>query len=135
MERNVVGLASALLALALTVPAAAARSGDEGVERAMAEARRALESVQGELAKIAVVAGPGRGFFISESRGRRAMIGITLTSQDDEVHSDEGVLVSAVSPGGHAAEAGIQAGDLIVRIDDTPLDERGGGTPERAWVE
>jgi S1-C subfamily serine protease len=128
-------LAIGFIALVLTVPATAARSDDEDVERAMAEARRALESAQGELAEIEVVVGPGRGVFVSGARARRALIGITLVSQDDEQHSDEGVIVSAVSPGGPAAEAGIQAGDLIVRIDDTPLDERDGVAPERALVD
>jgi PDZ domain len=129
------GLTVVLLALSASLPVAAARSDDAGVEQAMEEARRALESGQGELAEIEVVVGPGRGVFVTEMRGRRAMIGITLISENDEQHSDEGVLVSAVSPGGPAAEAGIRADDLIVRIDDTPLDGRGDVSPERALVE
>jgi len=124
-----------LLTLVLTSSVAAARPDDDGVEHAMQEAQRALESAQGEIAEIEVIAGPGRTLMIGERRGRRAMIGITLVGEDGEQRSDDGVYVSAVSPGGPADQAGLRAGDLLIRIDDTPLDTRDGVSPERALVE
>lgn len=120
-----------LLVAAALVAAPVQAASDREVEEAMEAARRALEAVGGEME----VQFTGERPFRFEGRGRRAMIGISLVDQEDDAHSDEGVYVAAVSPGGPADEAGIQSGDLITRVDDTPLDGRGEETPERILVE
>jgi S1-C subfamily serine protease len=39
----------------------------------------------------------------------------------DGLAASDGVLVESVSPGGPAAQAGIQPGDVIVQIGDVPV--------------
>jgi S1-C subfamily serine protease len=48
---------------------------------------------------------------------RRAMLGVNLGATE----AGGGVKVNGVSPGGAAAEAGVQAGDVIVAIDAKPV--------------
>ena len=46
------------------------------------------------------------------------VVGLPLAAQSDAV---PGVLVTAVDPGGPAAAAGLQSGDLIVHVDGEPV--------------
>jgi S1-C subfamily serine protease len=46
-----------------------------------------------------------------------------LAAQAD-LSVETGVLVTAVSPGGPADDAGIRAGDVILSIDGQPIDEQ-----------
>jgi len=50
--------------------------------------------------------------------------GLTTTlippSAADEAHTNEGLFVQAVSPGGPAAQAGLQVGDIIISADGKP---------------
>jgi serine protease DegQ len=59
---------------------------------------------------------------------QRGRIGIAIQdvtpglSQALELTTDRGALVTQVEPGSSAEQAGIAAGDVIVAIDDTPID-------------
>lgn len=65
---------------------------------------------------------------VSRMALNRAMLGVTV---DDEASSakGDGVHVSAVTPRGPAAEAGLRAGDVITAIDGKPLRKDGDATP------
>ena len=78
------------------------------------EARRALEEAAREVARLsAEAAGPvARSFsFIS----RRAVLGISISDGEDGVHVD------GVTPGGPAAESGVETGDIIIEMDGAAL--------------
>lgn len=83
------------------------------------EARQALEEAAREVARLsAQAAGPVvRGF---RAISRPAVLGINIS--DDE----EGVRVDGVTPGGPAADSGVETGDLIVAMDGAEI---GGDSP------
>jgi hypothetical protein len=95
----------------------------EALKDNLAVAREELERAAQEVARLSrqFAAPYADGMFRQfESFGRRAMLG--LSPEDTEL----GVRVAGVSPGGPAAEAGIQIGDVIVEIDGAALaDPRG----------
>jgi S1-C subfamily serine protease len=67
---------------------------------------------------------------VSVMRPQPGFLGIAygdLTSEDRDrlgLHDDEGVVVERVLPGGPAADAGLQPGDIILRIADRPARHR-----------
>ena len=78
------------------------------------QARRALEEAARDVARLsAQAAGPAiRGFnFFS----RRAVLGINISDSED------GVRVDGVTPGGPAADGGVETGDVIVSMDGAAL--------------
>lgn len=52
----------------------------------------------------------------------RAALGITARTSFNQQFQPAGAVIVAVSPGGAAAAAGLQPGDVITRIGDTPVD-------------
>ncbi|MFJ9606986.1 S1C family serine protease [Kitasatospora sp. NPDC101176] len=52
----------------------------------------------------------------------RAALGITARTSFDQQFQPAGAVIVAVTPGGPAAAAGLQPGDVITRIGDTPID-------------
>ncbi|GAB7182474.1 trypsin-like peptidase domain-containing protein [Kitasatospora sp. Ki12] len=52
----------------------------------------------------------------------RAALGITARTSFNQQFQPAGAVIVAVSPGGAAASAGLQAGDVITRIGDTQVD-------------
>ncbi|GHF47572.1 protease [Kitasatospora xanthocidica] len=52
----------------------------------------------------------------------RAALGITARTGFNQQFQPAGAVIVAVSPGGAAASAGLQAGDVITRIGDTQVD-------------
>ncbi|MEU9042243.1 trypsin-like peptidase domain-containing protein [Kitasatospora sp. NPDC048343] len=52
----------------------------------------------------------------------RAALGITARTSFNQQFQPAGAVIVAVSPGGAAASAGLQAGDVITKIGDTPVD-------------
>jgi len=61
--------------------------------------------------------------------GRRAVLGINIASASANGGPAEGVTVVGVTPGGPAATAGIQAGDIIVAVGEQALTD---GSQRRA---
>jgi S1-C subfamily serine protease len=100
----------------------------EAARDRLAEARRELEQAAREVAELS---GRGTGYAYSYSTGRRgpmrAELGIAIED------SDEGVRVTAVSPGGPAAAAGVEVDDVITAIDSTTLP--GAGSESERLVE
>lgn len=102
----------------------------ERARRELAEARRKLEDAAREVARLSERSlGPA----VLELRrqwagaGQRALLGIVV------MDSEDGALVSAVSPGGPADEAGVRTGDVIVAIDGAPVIVEG-ETPSRVVI-
>jgi S1-C subfamily serine protease len=130
MNRSIVLALIAPLALA-AMPEALAQQTQVQVERvevdsqrseaeqqkALAEAQRKLEEAAREVAELSMeLHGPG---FKEVRRIKidgpgRAMLGINIGSAEP---GTDGVRVVSVSPGGPAADAGVQAGDLVVAMD------------------
>ncbi|HEY2806117.1 MAG TPA: PDZ domain-containing protein [Gemmatimonadales bacterium] len=74
--------------------------------------------------------GPGGEMSALEHHGR---LGITVDLRPDASHDSMGARVSGVTPGGPADHAGVQTGDIITRLNGTPVtatDNRRGGDDE-----
>jgi len=113
--------AVAAAAFACAVPPALAQAaGEADVETRLEAARQRLEAAAREVAELAVEAGGPHAAGLFEMQlpsPQRAMLGINLGATE----AGGGVSVNGVSPGGPAAEAGVRAGDRIVRIDGKPV--------------
>jgi len=91
------------------------------MEERLNEARAQLERAARDVAALSQqIAQPFADDMMRQWRsfGRRAMLGL---SPED---TDLGVRVAGVSPGGPAAEAGIEIGDVIVALDGAALADR-----------
>ena len=88
------------------------------------EAREALEEAAREVARLsAQAAGPVVRSFTLISRP--AVLGINIS--DD----DQGVQVDGVTPGGPAADSGVETGDIIIEMDGAEL---GGDSPSELLI-
>ncbi len=95
------------------------------VEVLRGSGRRTFEVTIGKLEEPEVAATrPG-------SRGGATALGVTVENLDpalrQRLRTDErsGVVVVAVEPGGPAARAGVQPGDIIVQVDREPVEDVG----------
>ncbi len=124
MNRSIAGVLIATLACA-AVPVATAQDQEREsaeaerveAEKALAQAQLELEEAARQVAELSMqLHDPDiRQIRRIEIRGSdRAMLGINIGSAEP---GTDGVRVISVSPGGPAAEAGVQAGDLVVAID------------------
>ena len=99
--------------------------------RELEAARRDLEAAAREVARLsAQAAGPVVTALRRQwmGAGQRTMLGVAIED------APEGAHVTAVSPGGPAAEAGIRIGDVLVSIDGEPLAGVG-GSPSRTLTD
>ncbi len=88
-------------------------AGDEELDKEIAEVQRTLDEAARSLAELyrqRYSAGEGKD---------RAMLGILLGDGAD----DGGVELFGVTPGGGADQAGLAAGDLIVKMDDLSISD------------
>jgi S1-C subfamily serine protease len=92
-------------------------------ERELVRARAELEEAARDVARLSVVPGTVSAVRVGGD-ARRAALGITL------VDAERGALVTSVTPNGPAAQAGVQTGDIVVAVDETPLAD-GEGSPSR----
>ena len=117
MNRTILAV-MAVAALSVVTPAALAQASDEAtLEKRLEDAQRRLEAAAREVAELSAEAGGPhtmQGFQRFMPPPRRAMLGINLGGTGPD---GSGVKVNGVSPGGAAAEAGVQAGDVIVAMD------------------
>ena len=119
MTRTSILTVIAAMALAAASAPLGAQTSQEREERGEArselqEAREALEEAAREVARLSSqAAGPVvRSFaFIS----RPAVLGISISDEE------EGVQVDGVTPGGPAADSGVETGDIIVAMDGAEL--------------
>jgi len=100
-----------------------ARAADDATtrEQRLEDAQRRLEDAAREVAELSgEMAGPAAHRALEGMRHGppRAMLGVNL---DGDAPDGGGVRVAGVSPGGPAAEAGVQAGDVIVAIQSKPV--------------
>jgi hypothetical protein len=86
----------------------------------MAQRTRVYESRPHDTVIVRTFDGPGS---VTLSASRRAIIGVTLDLRPNP-NDSIGASVSAVTPGGPAARAGILGGDIITKFDGTVLADR-----------
>lgn len=121
MNRTILAVV-ATAALSVVAPPAIAQASDSAtLEKRLEDAQQRLEAAAREVAELAAEAGGPqamREFDFLLPSPRRAMLGVNLGGTEPD---GSGVRVNGVSPGGAAAEAGVQAGDVIVAIDAKPV--------------
>jgi hypothetical protein len=84
--------------------------------------------VMPDVGRIMAAVPDGRfGFAFSPSRPR---LGVTVSTDQDDALDNQGARVNDVMEDGPAEDAGIQAGDIITRVDGRSLFEPLGGDAE-----
>ncbi|MGC8763789.1 MAG: PDZ domain-containing protein [Acidobacteriota bacterium] len=98
------------------------------LERRLSEARRRLAEAERQVAELeARLSEAGvRKVDVLKAITSKPRLGVLLETDPDPEVDAKGVLVRGVSPGGPAAEAGLQAGDILTRLNGTPLYPGGG---------
>jgi S1-C subfamily serine protease len=113
---------SLVFALASNVALAQATPNKAETEKELEAARERLERAAREVAELSAKLGDRAAVRTMRIDGaeRRAIIGVQIDPSSDQ----SGARVREVSPGGPAAEAGIQTGDVIVAIDGKSIAGR-----------
>ena len=110
--------AVAATAMIVAAPLSLAQQADNAeLEKRLEAAQERLEAAAREVAELSAEAGAPHMRQMFEMRvpgPGRAMLGVNLGGTEP---NGSGVKVNGVSPGGPAAEAGVQRGDVIVGID------------------
>lgn len=128
----VAAVALGLLPLAGMAGEAPAAPAGQDVDARLREARERLDAAAREVAELSSQLGRRFSFqFGGESavRAPRALIGVSV----DNSGGRNGAQVVGVSPGGPAAEAGIQVGDVITSIAGADISNE--SDPSRSLVE
>ncbi len=98
-----------------------------GIEQRLQAAQQRLDEAAREVANLSMAlsddAMPRGRFFTSDVR-QRAQLGIAIGTPGDGEGKD-GVEVLSVSPGGAAASAGLQSGDVLTEVNGQSLKQRG----------
>ncbi|HET7921710.1 MAG TPA: PDZ domain-containing protein [Gammaproteobacteria bacterium] len=90
------------------------------MEKALQAAQEKLQAAAQDVARLSMkLNGPDmeRAMHMRLFRPNHAILGVTITDRDDDSDRDQGVRISAVSPGGPAEKAGLRAGDVITGIN------------------
>jgi S1-C subfamily serine protease len=111
--------AALLLAASLVAaPVFAQDNSQADVEKQLKEARKKLEEAAHQVAELSAQMGrPLMDRLRMMGEGPHAIIGVQLDSDGVK----DGAHVRDVSPGGPAAQAGVRAGDVIVRVNGTDV--------------
>lgn len=98
------------------------------LERRLAEARLRLEEAKRQVVELEarLHEAAGQRSELWKSIASKPRLGVLLETDPDPEVDVRGVLVRGVSPGGPAAEAGLQAGDILTHLDGKPLFPGGG---------
>jgi S1-C subfamily serine protease len=138
LKNLAIGIAAASLiggALPQTARAQERQTAEEDAAESLEEARDRLADARREMEEaardVAELSGRGAGFAYSFGTGMRGWIRAELGIAIED--SDEGVRVTAVSPGGPAAAADVEVDDVITAIDSTTL--AGAGSESQRLVE
>jgi predicted metalloprotease with PDZ domain len=121
MNRTILAVVATAALGCVAAPALAQASDESTLEKRLEDAQQRLEAAAREVAELSAEAGGPqamREFEFLLPSPRRAMLGVNLGGTEA---NGSGVRVNGVSPGGAAAEAGVQAGDVIVAIDAKPV--------------
>jgi len=121
MNRTILAVVATAALGCVAAPALAQASDEATLEKRLEDAQQRLEAAAREVAELSAEAGGPqamREFEFLLPSPRRAMLGVNLGGTEA---NGSGVRVNGVSPGGAAAEAGVQAGDVIVAIDAKPV--------------
>lgn len=103
--------------------AAPSAQSQEDLEKQLEQARAQLEAAAHRMAELSMqLNGPAmQQMYGMHMRmpdfGNRAILGITVNERDSADVKSGGVVVAAVTPGGPADKAGLQAGDVITSIN------------------
>lgn len=101
-----------------------ARRSLERAIRQLRETERQLarEQFRGEFRDFVVLPGDqARRALVRVFGDDRARMGVILESDDDPTTDSVGARLQAVTPGGPADEAGLRAGDIVIRVDGESL--------------
>lgn len=101
----------------------------EELQRKLDDAQERLNAVAREVAELSMSLSDGVMGAVAgmPMRPNRAVLGIALAPRASD--RSEGVEVASVSPGGGAAQAGLQAGDVLVEMNGTKLTAEGERKP------
>ena len=117
MNKGILAVLAAAAVIVVAPLALAQQADDAELERRLEAAQERLEAAAREVAELSAQAGAphmSRMFEMHVPGPGRAMLGVNLGGTEP---NGGGVKVNGVSPGGPAAEAGVQRGDVIVGID------------------
>lgn len=144
--RNIVRMLAIAASLSLAVASASAQeTRTSGPDAAQADAQARLKDAEArlqeaarEIAELTARVVGDAGFAFAEelaARSRRAMLGINIGPVDGPEARADGVQVLGVTPGGPAEQAGIRSGDVLVSLDDAPLDWSNDSSPASKLLE
>lgn len=112
-------------AQAATPESSASQASASAARAEMAELRKQIQELSRRMATLSMEmgdAGPREYAFRYIGDPDRAIVGVVLGKQD------KNVMISAVTPGGPAARAGLRDGDVLVAINGTTLAKDDGET-------
>jgi predicted metalloprotease with PDZ domain len=114
--------------IASAVSAAEGEAGKASIEQRMEEARRQLNEAARRLAGLHTEM---MRFETEGPLAQRPMLGVLV----DDSGSEDGMLLAGVTPEGGAEQAGLRAGDRIVRVNEVRLDGGGDRKPLHLYSE
>jgi C-terminal processing protease CtpA/Prc len=102
-------------------------------ERQMREAQKKLQEAARKMAEMEGRKAREQARAFSVYFGRKARLGVVVNTHADPATDRIGAALTAVTPGGPADEAGLRAGDIITKINGTPLvSARSGGDADES---